>query len=93
MQEKQGDENTSSGSMENVMDEVIPESIERKFNETIEGENTLEEKLDINKADGEDLTRIPGIKKETAEKIIGYREKNGKIKNLDELKKRILKKK
>jgi len=93
MQEKQGDENTSSGSMENVMDEVIPESIGRKFNETIEKENTLEEKLDINKADGEDLTRIPGIKKETAEKIIGYREKNGKIKNLDELKKRILKKK
>lgn len=43
-------------------------------------------KVNINKATVEELQRLPGIGASTAYKIVEYREKNGKFKNLDEIK-------
>lgn len=42
-------------------------------------------KININFATAEELTKIPGIGEKTAEKIIAYREKRGRIKSLNEL--------
>ena len=41
--------------------------------------------IDINSADTEDLTSLPGIGEKTAEKINEYREANGPFKSVDEL--------
>lgn len=43
-------------------------------------------KVDINKASSEDLQQIKGVGPALAEKIISYREQNGKFKNIEELK-------
>ncbi|HPG30912.1 MAG TPA: helix-hairpin-helix domain-containing protein, partial [bacterium] len=43
-------------------------------------------KLDLNKAVADDLMEISGIGKSTAQKIVKYREDNGKFKTIDELK-------
>ena len=57
------------------------------------GENVIEEdkdknntKIDINKADLNDLITLPGIGESTAQKIIDYREKNGKFKTIEDIK-------
>lgn len=41
--------------------------------------------IDINKADSETLTTLPGIGPKTAEKIDTYRQMNGPFKTVDEL--------
>ena len=43
-------------------------------------------KLDLNKAVADDLMEISGIGKSTAQKIVKYREDNGRFKSIDELK-------
>lgn len=43
------------------------------------------EKVDINQADAEMLTTLPGIGPKTAEKIAAYRQANGPFKSVDEL--------
>ena len=87
--EHQGDENTSSGNMENVMDEEgLQEGVGRKFNESINGEEVMtDKKLDVNNADKEDLMRVPGVKEEIAERIINSRNEIGGFKNFDDLEK------
>lgn len=55
------------------------------------GENVIEEdknntKIDINKADLNDLITLSGIGESTAQKIIDYREKNGKFKKIEDIK-------
>ena len=42
--------------------------------------------ININKADALTLQMLPGIGESTANKIIEYREKNGKFKAIDDLK-------
>jgi competence protein ComEA len=42
-------------------------------------------KVDINTADVEELTRIPGIGPKTAEAIVAYRKDVGQFKKLDDL--------
>lgn len=44
------------------------------------------EKININKATTEQLQNLPGIGESTALKIIEYRDKNGKFKNIEEIK-------
>ncbi|WP_211211302.1 DUF655 domain-containing protein [Thermodesulfobacterium hveragerdense] len=44
-------------------------------------------KLDINQATVEDLEKLPGIGKKTAQAIVDYREKNGPFKSLEDLEK------
>jgi competence protein ComEA len=45
------------------------------------------DKVDINRAGPDQLASLPGVGSKTAEKIMQYREKNGKFKALDDLKK------
>lgn len=45
----------------------------------------LQEKININSADEEALSRVPGIGPKTAEKIRMHREENGMFKNIDDL--------
>ena len=48
--------------------------------------NRLKPKLvNINSADAEELMKLPGIGRILAERVIEYRGKNGKFKNVDEL--------
>lgn len=57
------------------------------------GENVLQEekngkdlKININTASVSDLMALPGVGKTTAEKIINYRNENGKFKNIEDIK-------
>lgn len=43
-------------------------------------------KVNINKATVPELTNVPGIGASTAEKIVSYREKNGKFKSVEDIK-------
>jgi competence protein ComEA len=43
------------------------------------------EKLDLNQATAQDLERLPGIGKKTAERIVAYRVENGPFKQLEDL--------
>jgi competence protein ComEA len=45
----------------------------------------LHEKININTADEEALSQVPGIGPKTAEKIRMHREENGMFKNIDDL--------
>ena len=42
-------------------------------------------KININTADVDELTRIPGIGPKTAEAIVAYRKDNGEFKKIDDL--------
>ncbi len=42
-------------------------------------------KIDINSADADALTQLPGIGQKTAEKIVSYRKANGQFKNIEDL--------
>jgi competence protein ComEA len=44
-----------------------------------------QQKIDINEASKDDLTRIPGVDDEVAEAIIEFRDDHGRIRDLDEL--------
>lgn len=44
------------------------------------------EKININTADQSELIEIPGVGEATAQKIIEYRETNGKFKNIEDIK-------
>jgi comEA protein len=48
-------------------------------------ESLREKSINVNTADVNELTRLPGIGEKTAEKIIELRKQRGKFKNLDEL--------
>ncbi|MDI1471625.1 helix-hairpin-helix domain-containing protein [Thermodesulfovibrio sp. 1176] len=45
------------------------------------------EKIDINTATAKELMKLPGIGAVLAERIVEYREVNGKFKNIEEIKK------
>ena len=44
------------------------------------------QKININKANAQDLESVPGIGPSTAEKIVTYRNENGKFSSIDDLK-------
>jgi len=48
--------------------------------------NSIQQKLDINKATVKDLVKVKGINAAQAKAIVAYRKKNGDFKNLEELK-------
>ena len=48
--------------------------------------NNSNGKVNINKATVNELTNIPGIGASTAQKIISYRDENGKFKNVEDIK-------
>lgn len=43
-------------------------------------------KININKATASELTAIPGVGESTAQKIVAYREENGKFKTIEDIK-------
>ena len=52
----------------------------------ITGNNSVSNgKVNINKATAAELTTVPGIGASTAEKIIAYREENGKFKSIEDI--------
>jgi len=46
---------------------------------------SIEDKLNINTADAEQLTSLPGVGIKKAQQIVKYRELNGDFKSVDEL--------
>ena len=61
---------------------------EKKVNEESDGEEEdSNEKVNINTANKNKLKTLPGIGDATADKIISYREKNGKFKSIEEIQK------
>ena len=95
MQNVKSESKTLTSKAENVLNkeksavtqkaEKSKESAEAKV-KTTESKTTAK-KVDINKADEKALQNLPGIGEAKAKAIIEYREKTGKIKNLEELSK------
>lgn len=48
--------------------------------------NRATSKININSATAEELTQLPGVGEATANKIISYRQENGKFQNIEDLK-------
>ncbi len=61
-----------------------PKAAEAAVVET-EAKSAAVQQIDINKADAEMLTEIPGIGPKTAEAIVAYRKDVGSFKTIDEL--------
>ena len=55
-------------------------------NKNTTDKNDLNSKVNINTATQEELDTLPGIGESTANKIINYREENGKFKSIEEIK-------
>lgn len=64
----------------------IPSIFDEEDEYTLSSEEKRTFKVNINKASAEDLQNINGIGPALANKIIAYREENGKFKNIEELK-------
>ena len=52
---------------------------------TVKAKKQIPQDVNINSADQEMLTQLPGIGPVTAGKIVEYRQENGKFKSVDEL--------
>jgi competence protein ComEA len=57
----------------------------KKSTNTGEHQSQVSERLDINKAEVEELSQLPGIGEKKAQMIVQYVEENGKFKSVDEL--------
>lgn len=69
-------------------DETAEEQIssESSSSGTSSSTSSSNEKININKATASELTTIPGVGESTAQKIIDYREQNGKFKTIEDIK-------
>lgn len=65
----------------NINEENDSEETQNKANES-----SSNKKVNINKAGISELTQIPGIGASTAEKIVSYREENGKFSTIEDIK-------
>ena len=64
-------------------EEYITSGIGEGISNTNNGETR---KININSATSEELTQLPGVGEATANKIISYRQENGKFQNIEDLK-------
>jgi len=69
----------------NLLDATGTESAEETMMQTGLTSNS-NKKVNINKATASELTSVPGIGESTAEKIIAYRNENGKFKAVEDIK-------
>ncbi len=63
----------------------IPNINEDTENQILDGEETKDEIININKADIKELQELTGIGESTAESIIKYREENGKFNIIEDI--------
>lgn len=65
----------------------IPSIFDEEMEYTVSSENTnLNNKININKASVEELEKITGIGEALANRIVAYREENGKFSSIEDLK-------
>lgn len=70
-----------------INNEIVENIISEEAGENIlENDENVGEKVNINTATIDDLTKISGIGESTAQKIIDYRKANGKFKSIEEIK-------
>jgi len=70
-----------------INDKEIKEYVTEGSGETIKQEsNSLNKSININTATSEQLQKLPGIGESIANKIIAYRNSNGKFKKIEDLK-------
>lgn len=62
------------------------ETVDSSIAESTESENSKTSKVNINKADQAELETLPGVGSATAEKIINYRNENGKFSSIEDIK-------
>lgn len=74
--------NNSEKEKENEVEEVEKNSVQDEKLVISNSKN----KVNINKATVSELTTVPGIGASTAEKIVSYREENGKFKEIEDIK-------
>lgn len=67
-------------------EEVETEQVTSSSGSSSDSSSTSNGKVNINKATAEELTSVPGIGESTAQKIIAYREENGKFKTVEDIK-------
>ena len=60
---------------------LLPEN-----NQTVDNNNQLNKKININSASLDEIQKIPGIGESKAEKIIAYRKENGLFKSIEDIK-------
>lgn len=60
--------------------------IENSEESIIQGSESKDNKININKANISELTSLPGVGESTAQKIISYREENGKFNKIEDIK-------
>lgn len=75
--------NTKNTDKKNILEDIITNLPEGMI---IEDVKVIEGLININKASASELQILPGIGESTANKIIEYRNKNGKFKTIEELK-------
>lgn len=71
----------------NISEEITQEneSVSENDERTVETQNSSG-KVNINKATVPELTKVPGIGASTAQKIVSYRDENGKFKAIEDIK-------
>ncbi len=58
---------------------------EKKSKAAVKVEQQLNSAIDINSAGVDDLVQLPGIGQKTAERILSYRQENGKFQSIEDL--------
>ena len=72
---------------DNDVQYISAESGENIIEDDTNIENNKSKKININKSNLNELTSIPGVGESTAQKIIDYRNENGKFSSIEDLKK------
>lgn len=67
---------------ESELSDFSTNNIKRKYKKSSEGENGL---INLNTATSEELTKLPGIGKKTAERIVEFRNHRGRFNKISEL--------